>query len=580
MDDRRTLPIPAEHRELVVRVRGQPVPRTQHLLAVTIVKAVNRVSSAQLTWQDGAASDGRFPLSDGNLFVPGADVEVLAGTSDNPVSLFRGVVVRQSIKLRGHAGSRLVVDCRHKAVKLTVGRKSACYLDKTDADIVSGMLDAAGLDKDVEATSVKHAQVVQFRATDWDFLVTRAEANGRHVFTNDDKVVVKAPAVSGGARFSLQFGATLLELDAEVDARNQYHGVKGVTWDAAQQALVEHDAADPGIAGPGNLSSDDLASVAALQALRLDHAALPDDEAQAWADAGWIKSRLSKVSGRARCEGIATVNPGDIVSMAGVGERFNGDVYVTGVRHDSDPASGWKTHVQFGSVARWFAEEHDVVAPPAGALVPAASGLQVAVVTSNEDPDGEHRVRVRLPMVEADGDGIWARVAALDAGDDRGFFVRPELGDEVVVGFLDSDPRRAVLLGMLNSSAKAAPLKGSDDNHEKVFQTRSKIRLYFNDDKKEVRVETPGGNKLTLSDDEQGMKFEDQHGNVIEMNADGVRIESAKALKLKGNADVEVESGTGLTAKGGTELKLEGASAAELSSSGTTTIKGSLVKIN
>ena len=96
---------------------------------------------------------------------------------------------------------------------------------------------------------------MQYHATDWDFLLARAEANGKLVFTNGDKVVVKAPDLGGSPVCTLQFGATLLELDAEIDARTQFGAVKSVTWDPAQQALVEKEAADPGIAGPGNLSS-------------------------------------------------------------------------------------------------------------------------------------------------------------------------------------------------------------------------------------------------------------------------------------------------------------------------------------
>lgn len=141
---------------------------------------------------------------------------------------------------------------------------------------------------------------------------------------------------------------------------------------------------------------------------------------------------------------------------------------------------GWKTHIQFGHTHRWLAEEQQVSAPSAGGLLPGVSGLQIGVVVSNEDPDGEHRVRVRMPLVNNAEDGTWARVAVLDAGDQRGFFFRPEVGDEVVLGFLNSDPRQAVIPGMLHSSAKPAPLQGSDDNHEKVYQSRSEMKLYFN----------------------------------------------------------------------------------------------------
>ncbi|WP_437682260.1 type VI secretion system tip protein VgrG [Sorangium sp. So ce131] len=563
-----------------MKVRGELVSRAHQLLAVTVTKAVNRISSARLVYLDGAAAASDFPLSNAALFVPGSEVEILAGPAGAEVSLFKGVVVQQALKVRDRGAPQLIVDCRHRAFKLTVGRKNACFFDQTDSDLIAALLDGAGVEADVEATTVVHPQQVQYRASDWDFLLTRAEANGKLVFTNDGAVAVKAPSFGGAAVATLHFGATILEMDAQIDARIQFDGVKSVTWDPAQQALVEREAADPGVSGPGNLSSEDLAAVAARGSCELRHAALGEDEAQAWADAAWLKSRMSKVSGRAKCEGLATVSPGDIVTLSGVGARYGGDVFVTGVRHDSSAAEGWKTHLQFGSVERWSAEERAVSAPRAGALLPGVSGLQIGKVVSNEDDAGEHRVRVRLPLVEDGGDGIWARVASLDAGEERGFFFRPEIDDEVVVGFLDDDPRRAVILGMLHSSARAAPLQGSDDNHEKLYQSRSKMRLYFHDEKKLMQLDTPAGNTIALSEEQKGIRIEDQNGNVIELSADGIRIESKKALTLKAGTAVEIESGTSLTVKGGAELKLSGSSGAELSSTAITSVKGSLVKLN
>jgi Rhs element Vgr protein len=317
-----------------------------------------------------------------------------------------------------------------------------------------------------------------------------------------------------------------------------------------------------------------------LDGEQLLHAAISEAEAKAWADAAWLKSRLSKVSGRIKCEGIGTVNPGDLVTVSGVGDRFSGDVFVTGVRHEYDLVQGWKTHVQFGGVERWATDSESVTAVEAGALLPAVRGLQIGKVVTNEDPDGEHRVRVRLPLVDNAGDGVWARVAAEDAGADRGFFFRPEVDDEVVVGFLDDDPRHPVILGMVHSSAKAAPLTGSDDNHEKVYQSRSKMRVYFNDDTKTMKLETPAGNCVTLDEDQKVVKIEDQNGNTIEMTQDGIKISSSKAIELKAGTDVKAESGAAFNAKGGTQLKLEGGSGAELSSSATTRVSGSLVQIN
>ncbi|HVY04709.1 MAG TPA: type VI secretion system tip protein VgrG [Burkholderiales bacterium] len=560
----RTLPISAEHREFTVKVGGQAVGREQHLVGVYVTKEVNRISSARLHYLDGSAAASDFPLSNAATFVPGAEVEILAGAGDDPVSLFKGIVVRQGLKVRDNAGSQLIVECRHKAVRLTIGARNAVFSDQPDSDTISALLDGAGIDGDVESTTVRHPQQVQYRTTDWDYLLTRAEANGKLVLTNDDGVAVRAPVVSGNPAVTLQYGATILELDVEVDARLQFSAVKSLTWDPSQQEVVERDAADPGIAGPGNLASGDLAAVATRADFELRHAALTEEEAQAWADAQWIKSRLSKVNGRAKCEGIATLNPGDLAGLSGIGERYNGTVYVTGVRQSFDTVQGWKTHLQFGSVDKWAGQEFDVSTPKAGALLPAVNGLQIGVVTGNEDPEDEHRVRIRLPMVDSQADGIWARVASLDAGNDRGFFFRPEIGDEVVVGFLEDDPRRAVVLGMLHSSAKAAPWQGSDDNPEKGYKSRSGMRVFFDDEKKKILIDTPAGNALSLDEEAGGIKLADQNGNKIEMSSSGIRIESAAALELKA----------------GSQLKLEGPAGAEMTSSGTTKLQGSLVQIN
>src|SRR5262245_6430032 len=161
-----TLPIPAAHREFTVKVGGQPLGREQALAAVYVTKAVNRISAARLHYFDGDASASDFPLSNAATFVPGAEVEILAGTSSDPVSIFKGIVVRQGVKVRAHAAPQLVVECRHAASRLTVGAKNAFYFDETDSDVISALLDTAGIAADVEGTAVKHAQQVQFRATD------------------------------------------------------------------------------------------------------------------------------------------------------------------------------------------------------------------------------------------------------------------------------------------------------------------------------------------------------------------------------------------------------------------------------
>jgi uncharacterized protein involved in type VI secretion and phage assembly len=184
-----------------------------------------------------------------------------------------------------------------------------------------------------------------------------------------------------------------------------------------------------------------------------------------------------------------------------------------------------------------------------------------------------------LPLVVDGDDGVWARVAAVDAGSDRGFFFRPEVGDEVLVGFLDDDPRQPVILGMLHSSAKTAPLSPSNDNPQKGYKSRSGIQLMFDDDKKIVTLLTPGGNSLVLDDDAQGITIKDQNGNKIELGSDGIVIESSKALTLKADTAASVESGTSLDVKAGTALTCEGTASNDIKSGGVVKVAGSAIQL-
>ena len=576
MPAERTLPTAAAQREFTVLVAGQALPREHQLLAASIQHQANHVGSARLVYADGAASAGDFPLSAGDTFTPGAELEVHAGANGNHTLLFKGLVVSQRLKVRESGPAQLVVECRHAAVKLSLQRKSKTWFDSTDGDVIAELL--GGQAGEVASTSVSHEQLVQHDLSDWDFIVTRALANGQWVFTRDGKVHTAAPALSGSALATLQFGATLLEFEAEAQSRTQMAASHALSWNADEQALSLQDGARPTFRPPGNLDSDDAARAVAQDQAVFRHAALPDAEAVVWASALWQHSRVNFISGRAKCEGFAPVQPGDVLELAGVGARFNGKVLCTGARHDLDPAQGWKVHLQFGGLEPDPARQQRLQAQRVAQLVAPVSGLQVGIVTDNEDPQGHFRVRVKLPLV-ADDEGVWARVACLDAGSDRGLLIRPEVGDEVVLGFLDADPRAPVLLGMLHSSAKAAPLTPSNDNHQKGFISRSGMKWLFDDDKKVLTLSTPAGNSVVLSEDEQAITLKDQHGNSIKLDADGITLDSTKALNIKAGTECAFEASTSFGIKA-VNVKLEASASAELKGGASATLKGGVVQIN
>jgi Rhs element Vgr protein len=581
MSDDRVIPTgqPSDRPSFTLMVDGSPIPQECHVSSVVITRMINRMPSARIVILDGDPASGNFPLSGGTLFVPGKEIEIQAGYHSREQTVFKGIVVRHSIRARQGSGSSLVVECRDKAVKLTIGRKNACFRDKKDSDVFDDIIGTYSLPSDLGVTDVTHKELVQFGSTDWDFIVGRAEANGMMVFVCDGKIKIDKPQFSGNPVLSLRYGASLLEFDGEIDSRTQYSAVASRSWDYSKQEMVEESGSAFGIRTPGNLTSSGLANVVGLSNYTLQHAGSVDaGELKAWADAQALRSGIAKVQGRAKFTGFAGINPGDLIEFAGLGDRFNGTAWVSGVRHEI--ATGvWMTDAQFGLSPRWFFEEHQVAEIPAAGLLPAIHGLQTGIVTSLEDPDSEDRVRVKLPMIDADGDGIWSRVATLDGGNKRGAFFRPELSDEVVVGFLNDDPRNPVVLGMVNSSKLPAPITASNSNHEKGFVTRSEMKVIFNDDKKSITIETPGGKSIAVDEDTGSIVLKDEHNNRIEMAAAGITLESGKDIIIKAVGDMKVGAvNAGFSASAG--FKAEGSSNIELKTSGTAVLKGSMVQIN
>jgi len=584
MPNNRTIPENAKGAAVTftVKIDGQAIPRTFEVYSINVTKEVNRVPAAKLSLIDGDPAKQKFLASSEALFVPGKEIELLVGHQSKEDLIFKGIIVKHAIAVRRSGGSQLKLECKDIAFKMTQGRNSAYFKDVKDSDIASNLFSKYKISASVDKTDAKHPEMLQYDCSDWDFLLSRMDVNGKLVLINDGKAEVKSPDFSTDPVLSLQYGATIHEFDAEMDARNQYAAVKAVSWDAASQEVTKIDGKTPAaVKENGNIKGSDLAGITGLKEFSLRHGGnIARDELQAWADACRQKSLLAKIRGRVSFDGFAKIKPGDIVDLQGLGDRFNGKVFVSGVRHDVSNG-GWVTSVQFGMDPDWFTEKMQDRSSSFHNLVPPVRGLHTGVVSQLEkDPAGEGRILIKLPIVDMAGEGIWARMATMDAGDNRGSFFRPDIGDEVLVGFINDDPRQAIILGMMNSSKKPLPLESKDDNKQKGFFFKSKMKILFHEEDKSMTFETPGGNKMILSEKDKGITLQDQNGNKFLMNKDGITIESSKKLIIKAaSGDIESE-GMNIKQTAKTQFKAEGSAGIELSSSGIAKLKGSLVQIN
>lgn len=582
---------------VTVLSNGNPLADTTQILSIEIKQSFNRIPYAKIQLLDGDMPNATFPLSETDDFKPGSAITIKAGYDSVVATIFEGVVIKHGIKISGENDARLVIECKDKALAMTVGRKNANFVDKKDSDIISQLIGTySGLSSDVTATDTTFKELVQFYCSDWDYMLARAEVNGLLVNVDAAKVSVKAPEVSGTPVLTVTYGIDLIEFQAELDSRSQLQSVQGTTWDLATQAIQQQQATPQALTGQGDLDSATLASVLGLSSFNLQSAIPLDNSAlTAWTKAQQLKAGLSRIRGRMSFQGSSVVKVGTLVELKGVGARFNGNVLVSGVSHDLREGN-WVTEVDFGMPPSWFTEQEEVAAPPAAGVTAGVGGLQIGIVKKlDADPESQYKVQVSVPVMNAETDGVWARLSNFYASNSFGAFFIPEIGDEVILGYFNDDPSHPVILGSLYSSKQKAPYELTADNFKKAIITRSKLKVEFDDDKKIITIVTPANNTIVISDDGKSILLQDQNSNKVELNQSGITLDTPKdiVMSAKGKITLDAVGNVEITAKADVKTTglnvnntaqvgfvAKGSATAELSASGQTTVKGAMVMIN
>ena len=171
-------------------------------------------------------------------------------------------------------------------------------------------------------------------------------------------------------------------------------------------------------------------------------------------------------------------------------------------------------------------------------------GVYSASVLDNRDPDGLARVRVRVSALAdtSGGNELWARVATMMAGRNRGTLFMPDVGDEVLVAFERGDLSVPYVIGALWNAKARPPASGADaGNSVKLIRSRNGVTLRIRDDSSNnsLVVETPGGQRVTLQDGPASVRIEDSNGNAVTLAASGVTVNASAKVTINAlNVDV------------------------------------------
>ncbi len=518
---------------------------------------------------------------------------------------FAGLVTGVSLNRVRRQENELVITGGSPTLAMDEAPHTVSFYEQTLKQIADTLITQyRGQFRDVQVSPKSKEKIkytVQYRESNYQFLARLAASYGEWFYYDGEKVWFGTkPPPPGDKMVKLYQDKNLLGFDLAIRTAPVNFRLSG--YDYKKHAFLDKEAAHSGKLG-------DFARIAfdkSKSELYPRTGLLPIHESLSEKDLDQRKTlrEQAQVTGLVVLTGSSTeetLKVGSYVQL--LDERSD----LVGSTEDYGQFIVTRVEHSFGREGDDYCNDFEAVPaevdlPPFGSPTePPYCEMQLAEVVENNDPDAMGRVRVQfLWQRGTDQQSPWVRVASLYSGKDKGMYVVPEAGDQVVVAFEHNHPDRPyVLTGLYNGESK--PEHHNSGNHLKALKTKGGNALLMNDEKgkesfgitspKDVSVTATAG-KMVLTGKE-AVTVESTasdvtitspgtvtiHAKTIVLAADekislaAPQIECTADGEFKAAAPaVTLEAGNANTIKGGQTVTIEGTM--------TTSIAGGMIKLN
>jgi phage protein D len=334
-----------------VVINGAPLPRpaAAHVVSLIIDEDLGLPSMFALELVGSEDQNEEIPwVDDADLFSIGNVVELKLGYGDLTETVMVGEITGLEPEFGASRLPTLVVRGFDRLHRLQRGRKTRTFTQQKDSDLASQVANEAGLIPDVDDSSVTHEYVVQANQTDLDFLRSRAARINYEIAVDDKTLLFKKARNSAGALFTLKFGNGLLQFHPRLTSAGLSNEVSVRGWSVKNKdKLVGQSHTGEEVStmagqetGPANARNAFGSAVQTLSAWPVNSQAEADQIAKARLN----ELALSYIVGDGSCWGRTDVRSGSVIDIQGVGKRFSGSYYLTGVSHRYSSRRGYLTN--------------------------------------------------------------------------------------------------------------------------------------------------------------------------------------------------------------------------------------------
>ena len=479
------------------------------------------------------------------------EIEIKVTIDDDSKTLFKGIVFKMEKKLDPTSGFETKIECKDICIDLMSNQE---FVDnETFEDRMNRFLQLVSITNEVSLGSCGNEIITQTHNTKpWDYLLSYLDSLGQMSTVKNGVFSVSDITTEDiEVKYIAKNGVNIFEFEGKEEEADTTTGVVVQYWNPATQSVEtqENDA--------------DSETAQNREVISVSQSNYTSKTINQISKARATKNKWKRFNGKVKTYGNLEVSYGEYLMFEKVNEKIDKKPILIAAEHHTIENGCWQTEYNFGlENSNTFVENISNTSTTNESIMGQTNsmqGLQIGIVTQIEDDlENEFRIRVRIPTISEEGDGVWARLSSLQAGSGRGGFFIPEVGDEVVLGCFNNNPDTPVILGKLYSSSYPPPFDIEQENYIQGIVSKEETKFIINDEDKSVEISTASGNKLLISDDEKGIVLEDQNGNKIQLNNDGITLDSTKDIVLKAVGNIEIE-GLQNTLKASTTMELKGA---------------------
>ena len=324
------------------------IPDNYQVERIRIDQNINRISRAEIVLLDGNPAEETFQISESETFLPGAVIEIRLGYENQNEGVFKGIVTQQRIRTDHNGSSRLHVICHDATIKLNGNKMSAMFTEMKVSDVIQRIYSSHGITAVIPSTDAELVTLSQDDLTDWEFITELAGRAGMLVVTDLGRLIITKPDVTSEPLLRVDFGTDLIGFDMTLDAMGQYPDVKIDAIDASSAKKITTRSIEPTVNKQGNLTGKKLAEMMNAETMFIEASEPANSKTiQTWADAELLKARLSRIRGSVTFKGSARAKVNTLIYLEGLGKRFNGNAFISGVYHTIE-AGQWTTEVDIG----------------------------------------------------------------------------------------------------------------------------------------------------------------------------------------------------------------------------------------